>query len=185
MSNFKFQISNYIFFLLSLVAVISSYCLLIYWTNQQILRQSSYDPQIEIAEDTANLLNSGQNINTILPSSKVDPSISLAPFIIVYNTQGSVTATTVILNNQTPNLPPGVLDFTKVHDQDRLTWQPQAGVRVAAVVTRFNNGYVLAGKSLIETEKRTENLLFQVASAWVVTVLVVTVLTTFAAKKTR
>jgi hypothetical protein len=48
----------------------------------------------------------------------------------------------------------GVLDYVRKNGQDRVTWQPAPGVRMATVVVPYKNGFVMAGRSLTEVEKR-------------------------------
>lgn len=38
--------------------------------------------------------------------------------------------------------------------ENRLTWQPREGVRIAAVIVFYQDGFVLAGRSLREVEIR-------------------------------
>jgi hypothetical protein len=129
-------------------------CGLVYITDQQSLRMNANDPQIQMAQDTARALASGAAVDALLPSQKVDLTKSLAPFLIVYAADGKVIASSAELNGQTPDLPTGVLDSTRQSGENRLTWQPESGVRIAAVIVANNSGFVLAGRSLLEVEKR-------------------------------
>ncbi len=56
----------------------------------------------------------------------------------------------------------------------KLTWEPQSGVRIAAVVDSFNSatqsGYVLAGRNMREVETRIEKLAMQIGIGWAATV---------------
>jgi hypothetical protein len=77
--------------------------------------------------------------------------------MIVYDDAGNVLASSVVLHGVTPDLPAGVLDYTRAYGEDRVTWQPEEGVRIAAVVVRYEgtqSGFVLAGRSLREVEVR-------------------------------
>lgn len=147
---------------------------LVYLAVQQGYRQSANDPQIQISEDLSRILSTGADTAKIVPSETVDVSGSLSTFVIVYNDSGQVVASTAELDDTTPIIPAGVLDFVRAHGQERLTWQPKTGVRSAVVVTRFvgkSSGYVLVGRSLREVEKREEQLMAQVGLAWVATIL--------------
>jgi hypothetical protein len=142
---------------------------LVYGTVQQDYRQSANDPQIEMAEDAAIQLQEGAHPQAVVGSGNVEMSRSLAPFVIVYDASGHVTASSAQLNGSTPELPPGVFDSVRTGGEDRLTWQPQEGVRVAAVVTQFAGsapGFVLAGRSLREVEQREDRLTLMVGLAW-------------------
>jgi hypothetical protein len=139
---------------ISLVA--SILCLLVYLTAQQIIRESLNEPQIQMADELASKLSAGNPVDSILLYNKVDISRSLAPFIIIYNDDGNVIASSGTLNDQNPIIPHSVLNHAKEYGQHKLTWQPQRGVRIAAVVVRYNSntsGYVLAGRSMKEGER--------------------------------
>jgi hypothetical protein len=144
---------------------------LVYVAVQQSFRQGANDPQIQIVEDAAAQLEAGQQPGTVVGSSTVDMAHSLATYLIVYDEAGHVLASSVQLNGNVPSIPPGVLTAARQSGENRLTWQPQEGVRSAAVVTYFEGshpGFVLAGRSLREVENRVYQLTQIVGLAWVV-----------------
>jgi hypothetical protein len=115
------------------------------------------DPQIQMAEDAAASLAAGGTPVSILPTSQLDISISLAPFLVVYSDTGEPLASSGLLNGAAPLLPAGIFDYTRQKGEDRVSWQPESGVRVAAVVVAYGGsqpGFVLAGRSLREVEIR-------------------------------
>ena len=67
---------------------------------------------------------------------------------------GVETAASVILDGKTPALPAGVLESSKELGENRVTWQPRDGVRIAAIIVAYKDGYVLAGRNLREVEIR-------------------------------
>ena len=155
-----------------LAVAISGICGLVYLAVQQDIRQGANDPQIQISEDVARALSNGAKSNNIIGPRKVDIAKSLAPFVIIYDNLENITNSGAILEGKNPELPSGVLDFAKLNKQNRLTWQPKVGVRIAAVVTRFDgasSGFVLAGRNMREIEIREDRLLFHVFAAWLVT----------------
>lgn len=154
---------------LILAIIITAFCAFIFFTLQQNYRLSADDPQIHISEYTANMLSLGGDIKTIMPPEQPDISRSLATFVIVYDKDGNPTTSSARMDGKIPVLPKGVLDAALANGQNRVTWQPKEGVRVAAVVTRFEGGYVLAGRSLREVEGRIKILAKQVIAAWVLT----------------
>lgn len=142
---------------LPIATAVTALCGLVYLAVQQELRQSANDPQIQLAEDAADALALGGAADGVVPRSEIDVARSLAPFMIVYDDQGEAVASSGILHGQIPSLPAGVLDYVRENSEDRVTWQPEAGVRIAAVIVRFEgaeSGFVLAGRSLREIEKR-------------------------------
>ena len=160
---------------LPLALAASILCALGYALVQQDLRQGANDPQIQIAEDLAASLADGATLPGALPgASRVDLSTSLAPFVIVYTASGSVASSTGQLDGAVPQLPSGVL-AAAAHHEDRLTWQPAPGVRVAAVVVRYGGehpGFVLAGRSLREVERRETASGATAFAAWLLTIVV-------------
>ncbi len=129
-----------------------------YGIAQQLLRMGANDPQIQLARDAAASMAEGEDPLALLPPGQVDLGSSLAPFVLVYDTAGGVLATTAILHGQIPDLPAGVREFASDHGEDRVTWQPEPGVRIAAVVVPFDGGTVLIGRSLREVEERIDTL---------------------------
>ena len=155
---------------LILAVVVTGLCGLIYAVVQQDIRQGANDPQIQIAEDSATKLADGQSMQEIVPEEKVDIAHSLAPYIIVFDNNGKPLASSALLNGQIPTIPAGVFDEVRQNGEDRITWQPQPGVRSAVIVTQFkgiNSGFVLAGRSLREVEKREDAMQQIVFAGWI------------------
>lgn len=157
---------------LPLAVVITCMCLLVYGAVQQNFRQEANDPQIQISEDMANNLKDEARIPTF--ASSKDISVTLSPFVMVFDDKKELSTSEAILDSKPPVLPSGVLDFAKKYQQARVTWQPKSNVRIAAVVTYYtgkNSGYVLAGRSLREVEKREDQLALEAGFVWLVSLL--------------
>lgn len=164
----------------TLVVVITIFCGLVYAAVQQDIRQSANDPQIQMAEDAATKLSQGRDPFLLIPNDKVEISNSLAPYLMVFGEGRVAMVSQASLNDQTPNLPPGVFDFAKRFGENRFTWQPRPDVRGAVVLVHYqgiNSGFVLAGRSLREVEKREEELFIEVAAAWLVAIFATLVTT--------
>lgn len=157
---------------LVLAAIITALFASIYVTVQQNYRQSANDPQVQISESTAAILSRGEDINPMLPTHKADLNSSLATFIIVYDDSQNPAISTAQLDGKTPELPKGVLDNALENGQNRVTWQPKEGVRIASVITKYNGGYVLAGRSLREIESRIDLMTKKIIIAWLATLAV-------------
>lgn len=158
----KQTVKNILRTFIPLAVVITLLTGLIYATAQQVERISANDPQIQIAEDAALALSSGQSLDAVVPTNKIDIATSLAPFVVVFDDSGKPIATSGLFHNQLPSLPSAIFDYVRQNGEDRITWQPEPGVRHATVITRFGGakpGFVMAGRSLREVEKRTDNLL--------------------------
>jgi hypothetical protein len=154
---------------LPLAVAITALCGLVYLAVQQELRQTANDPQIQIAEDAALALENGAAAGSRMPTDKVAIEKSLAPFVMVFDDRGETVGSSATLHGETPQLPPGILDYVRTHGEDRVTWQPEPGVRIAAVVVHYKGtqpGFVLAGRSLREAEAREDNALIEAGIAW-------------------
>lgn len=145
----------------------------IYAAVQQDYRQSANDPQIQIAEDTVASLERGARPQPVPLASQLDISKTLSPFIIIYSATGTPMFATAQLGGKEPTLPEGVLSYTEDHGENRLTWQPQDDVRIAAVIKTSTAGYVLVGRSLREIEKRESELSLQVLLGWLASVIII------------
>ena len=160
--------------LIPLAVIITLLSGLLYATVQQVLRMNANDPQIQMAEDAATALANGKPISSIVPNAQIDIATSLAPYIIVFDNSGKAIASSGLLHNQLPSVPSGVFDYVRQNGEDRITWQPEPGVRSATVVTRYGGaqpGFVMAGRSLRESENRTDQLGVIIGFGWLGTLL--------------
>jgi hypothetical protein len=155
---------------LPIAAVTTAFCMLVYVAVQQDLRHSANDPQIQMAEDGANALAQGGTAEAVLPSTHIDIAQSLAPFLIVFDSQGNPVSSSGLLRGRMPRPPAGVFRYVQQHHEDRITWQPEPAVRIASVIVEYagsNAGFVLAGRSLREVEKRESQVGLEAGAAWV------------------
>ncbi len=141
---------------------------LAYGLDQQNLRSGANDPQIQLAEDAAARLDAGATATAVVASSatRVDIARSLAPFVIVYDLRDQPMASSGELDGAVPVPPQGVTLSART-SEDRVTWQPRSGVRIAAVVVGYRGGAVLAGRSLRLVEQRADDALAVTAVLWV------------------
>lgn len=145
--------------------VISCALGLVLFEVHQNYRQNANDPQIQIAEDLANLVQSGQNTDNLNLPDRIDITQSLATFVVVYDTDHTPVAGSGYLNANSPIPPAGTFRDT----ENRFTWEPSNDVRIATVlvpIDKGNKGYVLAGRSLREVEIRENNLTITIVLAW-------------------
>jgi len=146
----------------------------VYLVVQQVLRQDANDPQIQMAEDTVQALAGGASVESIMPVNQVDLAQSLAPFVIVYDEGGVPLTSSGQLHGQIPAIPMGVFDYVRQNGEDRITWQPESGVRIATVVMSYAGtqpGFVLVGRSLREVESRESQAEMEAGVAWIITLL--------------
>ena len=158
-----------------------------YVAIQQDMRIGANDPQIQMAEDAAAALARGATPQSLVPdmprgAARTDISQSLAPFLVIYNANGQPVASTAKIGDEltgtTPVPPAGVFAYTASRGEDRLTWQPRPDVRIAAVVEAYPDsfggdtaGFVLAGRSLREVERRESMLGLEVGLGWLLAML--------------
>jgi hypothetical protein len=158
-----------------LASVATLLCALVYLAAQQSLRWGANDPQIQMAEDAAAALASGAAPASVLPVNQVEISASLAPFMVIYTDAGQPLASSGLLHGAAPALPSGVFDYTRQNGEDRISWQPESGVRMAAVVVAYGGaqpGFVLAARSLREVERRESQVEQITLIAWLGTLAV-------------
>ena len=141
----------------------------IYVSVQQTYRNNANDPQIDAAEQIADLLSQGAPAQAILgQSSSVDIAKNLSLFIIIFDKDTKPVSASGKLNGQIPVPPKGVFDSLKNRDENKFTWEPEKGTRVAGVIRKASEGkgYVLAGRNLREVQKRVRQLEIIVGLVW-------------------
>jgi hypothetical protein len=155
---------------LPLAVALTVACALVYGAGQHQFRSSANDLAIQLAEDGVAALAAGDQ--PVFPSTQViDLAKSVAPFVIVFDEQGKVVRGTAVLDGSTPVPPAGVFAYARTNGEDRFTWQPDSGVRLATVVAHnagTGGGFVLAGSPLREVERRIDDLFGIVVVAWVI-----------------
>jgi len=141
----------------------------VYGAVQQDLRQGANDPQIQMAEDAAARLNAGAAPNQVVPSDQIELEGSLQLYVMVFDAESRLMASSAQLNGQAPPFPPSVFDSARSRGQDRITWQPAPGVRSAVVVQPWRAGFVVVGRSLRLVEERIDQIFLLTGFAWLVT----------------
>jgi len=149
-----------LFYWLFAACIVTFVCFACYGIAQQMNRQSADEPQVQMAYDAALSLEGGASAASLVTGNKTDVSQSLSPFIIIYDENKNVIASSAVLDGAAPSLPSGILDKTPQNGDSRVTWQPRAGLRFATVTVRTagNGGFVVAGRSLYETESRIDKI---------------------------
>ena len=156
--------------------------LAIYVANQQLLRQSADDPQIQIAEDAAAAINAAEPVSFFNTPTKIDIGKSLMPYLVIYDSNYSNIASTGLLNGASLIVPQGVLKSALTSGEHRLTWQPKPGVRSAIIVIPVKgifNGFVVVGRSLREIENREDQIGLIIFAVWLFSIVVMFVIFMF------
>jgi hypothetical protein len=159
--------------------------IVVYGVGQQAARRAVDDVPRAMLEQTRSRLSAGVTPATAVGGPTVDLTTSGAPFVLVYDSNHTLVASTATIAGAVPNLPPGVLDDAVARGEDRVSWQPRADVREAVVATPWRSlsaqGVVVAGASLAATEERTSALRDRVGVGWLLAELALTTAVTFAA----
>lgn len=147
------------------VAVICTVVLLIvYLAVASTYRQNANDPQVELVENLSAALSTGIPASFLFNNvARVDMNTSLSLFAIAFDDTGKILATSGFNATSTPYIPPiGVFEYVRSHGQDRVTWEPVKSKRYALVMDNFklasSSGFVMAARSLRETELRKAQL---------------------------
>ena len=157
-----------------LSALATALCLLVYVTAQQIGRQMANDPQVQLARDARTALSAGQSLEDVVPQSQTELGTTIAPFLTIQNDSGRVLASSARLHGQLRSLPSGVLANVRQYGEESVTWQPEPGVRMATVAVRVPGPpirFVVAGRSLDETEIRISRLGQLILFGWLATLV--------------
>ena len=133
---------------------------------QQDLRIGANDLPQQLAEDGARALDGGASPASVAGAGTVPVETSLAPFLAVYDTTGTLLATDGSLDGGPPTIPAGVLQAAKATGRDSVTWQPRPGVRVAVVAVPWQGGTVASGRSLRVVESRIDAIQGLVLAGW-------------------
>ena len=140
---------------------------LFYGETQHELRSSANDPQIQMAEDAAARLDTGAAPDSVLPTSRVDLSRSLAPYLMVFDSRGSLLASSLTVDGRPPAYPDGVLESVRSAGEEKVTWQTTSGYRSATVAVAYRDGFVVAGRSLREIERREGDAILIAGAGWI------------------
>jgi hypothetical protein len=159
---------------LVMAAMVTLVAATVFAAVQQNYRSNANDPQVEAVETLEQVLKQGVPPELITSQGDtVDMKNSLALFVMIFDKDGKSLASSGKLGESSPTPPAGVFDYLRAHDYDRFTWEPEKGVRVAAVGKKLSDdkGFVIVGKSLKEVENRIQNLGIIVAIPWLALLL--------------
>ncbi len=142
----------------------------VYVVAQQLDRLSADQVGEQLATQVASDLRTGSTA-TIDALPRVDLGASLAPFVVVYDTSGHPVSGNGYLDGHLAQPPSGVISTAASAGSNRVTWQPQPGLRFATVEVRSGDHVVMGAQSLIPTEDRADRLGLLVAFAWLGTMV--------------
>ena len=85
---------------------------------------------------------------------------------MIFDKDKNLIATSAMMGNIEPVYPKGVLNYADRIGEERVTWQPQVGLRFATVVIKTGDNYIVAGRSLKEPERLIDIIGNLVFFAW-------------------
>lgn len=142
-------------------------------------RRTVDDGPKALLDQTVQRLAAGESPAAVTAGPVVDLATSGAAFVMIYAgvSDGNhvLLASSAALAGSTPQVPQGVLNEAVDRGEDRVTWQPVAGVREAVVAgarqSATFDSVVVAGTSLTPSENRTGTLRDWVGLVWFLAVL--------------
>lgn len=142
----------------------------LYIVAQQQLRAAADDPQVQVVEDVSEFLSQGGPAEAVVPPGAIDIDKSLSLYLVVYNESAQPVVGSGQLAGQPPVPLQDAFDAARAQGQHRFTWEPQAGLRNAAVMNYFSgnatSSFVLAARSLREVEDRQKNIMIVTLVGW-------------------
>ena len=158
---------NKLLFFVVPVFTISVICLLSYTVGQQVNRLNANLVPYQLANEAKIKLDAGIGVTALFDAQKTDFVKSMLPFTTIYDRNKQPVASTTLKDGVIPQIQTGVLDQAKQKGVNKVSWQPQNGLRFATVSIPYDNGYVVSGQSLTEYENIVDNLGKMVLLAWV------------------
>lgn len=119
-------------------------------------------PQIEITEALQNALLLGAQPQEVVPDSSgvIDVGKITTPLVAVFDAEGQAVAYNAMVNGSAPVPPKGVFEEALARGENRITWEPEEGTRIALIVRPVGDaGFAVSGKNLRIAEE-------QIASLW-------------------
>lgn len=144
-----------------------------YVNDQQSWRMMANEPQEWMAQGAAN--DAALNATSTPVSGHVAIERDEAPYVILYDAKRNAVSGSGYLHGVLPQLPDGVFDAVAHTGVNRLTWQPEAGVRQAIVILPINGGplaggFAVSGRSLAYTEWQESQLTQRWMLGWLASI---------------
>ena len=138
-----------------------------YVAVQHSLRSTADQAPVQATQQIVDALKQGATPDQIVRSSETELADLPIVFAAIFDDKRKAVVSSFKVAGGDPILPSGVFDTAHQRGEDRFTWQPQMGVREAAVLVPYSQmvsisptsspqtvtGFVLAGQSLTETER--------------------------------
>jgi hypothetical protein len=155
--------------------------LLTYIVAQQVIRLGANSLPATLATETSIKIEKGQSPANSVPQETIDILKSMETFVMIFDKDKNLVATSAMMGNEKPSYPAGVLSFVDKAGEDRVTWQPVAGPpgestnRFATIALKSGDYYIVAGRSLTEPEKLIGVIGKLIGAAWAACVIFLTI----------
>ena len=90
---------------------------------------------------------------------------------MVYDNSKNLIGTSGLIGTIEPSYPKGVFDHATLKGNHRVTWEPGNNLRFASVVVKYNDGYIVAARSLYEVENIIYIIGRDILIAWVTAIV--------------
>lgn len=175
MQNLQAALDKYrtVAIFLALVILVSLIFASICWAARGTMRQAANDPQVEVTDQVAGIIRQGVPLDAIVGGAEqIDVVQSDALFVMIFDKDKNLAGSSAVLNGQPLSVPGESFDQAKATGDYRFDWQVSDDRKVAAVMKPVDDtGYVLAGRSLAEYEKRANALSQPLWIGWIASVL--------------
>jgi hypothetical protein len=159
-------VKNILIFWLIIAFLATFTSLLVYVATQQVMRLGANEMPAELATEISINLENSKNLQDSIPDEIIDISKSLRTFVMVFDKDKTLIASSAVMGKDNPDYPKGVLDSVDKKGENRVTWQPQKGLRFATIAIKSGDKYIVAGHSLKETEKLIDTIGNMVFYTW-------------------
>lgn len=158
---------------LSLVLLVTTIFVSICYASRAVFRQAANDPQIEVTEQVAKIIEQGVPLEAIISSAEVvELNDSKALFVVIYDGEKNLVASSATLDGQSLSIPAEQVALASGQDTHRFDWQPKDELKFALVSKKVgDSAYIVAGRSLAETTLRMESLRPILFGGWIVSIL--------------
>jgi hypothetical protein len=163
-------IKNIFIFWIVIMLLVTFTCLLTYVVAQQVIRLGANELPVQLATETSIKIENGQSAKDAVPDETIDISKSLGTFVMIFDKDKNLIATSALMGNTEPDYVKGVLDYVDKKGEYRVTWQPQVGLRFATIATKIGDKYIVGGRSLQEPERLIDTIGKLVSLTWLVCV---------------
>ncbi len=180
MKNLQNALNNYraLAIFINLAVILTVIFGIIYIAVQQSYRTNANDPQVEVVGQVEEVIKQDVPLDAIVSEAEqIDMAESLSLFVMIFDTDKKLVGSSATIDGQAPTPTDGAFEYAKQHSENRFTWEPKPGVRIAAVLASVDGkGFVLAGRSLKEIESREVALLKLVVIGWAIAILLTAIL---------